>query len=511
MKRPSSIAFMLALAGLSYCLSSCQREAEVIYIEDDPFVPTLSLEMKTALPEKLYLSDDLNFTVDIASRFVGLSTVIVDLISGEEKIGSMEFVSVEEKQQETFTGKISIPFVPNIPDGTATLKFTVKNVNGGKREFTYDIPIERPDYPELLLVLSDGSEISIPRTEKYQYHLEGDFAQDPDAYIKAPAMDANGKELKFGLTETGAIAIDGTEGFPIAKMASGKSVVSFNTNLFTYHVSGQAYLYKVALSGETGLPPADSPFYDVIVSRNKKAVDSYGRTGNRITYPPGHPQADQNVRFAYKPGSQIIDGFTGNPRSTIIDSYNLQINIGSKKTINGKPCVFIFSTLTDKGQQSGWTYEENLNDPVLQQLCAPDLAIDLTPSEVGGDCPITYSVYAADTTGWGELKVRANQPRSANVAVTDYLDRGDGTTYLLYALPFFGGYANEAVIGKGEPKFIPDKDMPTVTLPIFLPRDPDNWDIQCYERLEKKEMEWVFGRIQEARGWITNMNLQNLE
>ena len=48
-------------------------------------------------------------------------------------------------------------------------------------------------------------------------------------------------------------------------------------------------------------------------------------------------------------------------------------------------------------------------------------------------------------------------------------------------------------------------------LKVFLPSDPIEEDHIAYSDPAKKQMEWVFGRIGECRGWIPVLDLEEIK
>ena len=499
---PWLIAVCLTVATLS----SCEQTPEVIYV-DDEYIPTLALELTSDLPESVYLSETLNFSAKVTSKFVAIASLNVQLILNDEIFAqtTVKITPTSDGKAADFSGSFEIPFVANAPTGLATLRFTATNVNGGKRDFDYTLPVQRPQFNNLVLVHARGT-YNVPRIDENTYHLEANIPDDENAYLQTPPFGSDNRVINFKLaSSTGDVRTDskGNSGIPMGVLQNGKKTITLNTENFHYFLPNQAYLHKVQASTKDGTPPANSPFYDIVLSRNKKAVDSHGRTGNRITDASG-----KTIKFKLKAGSQVIDGYSGRVRSTVLyPEQGVQVNVGSKRTINGKPCFFAFSFATDKGSQSGWIYEENVNDPTNMELYGADFRIDLTPKAVAGDAPIQYRVVAADPKPWAELKVRSGITRAENVAVSDYLDRGDGTIYTLYALPYFGGFANDANIGDGQPIFIPDAGVPHMILKVFLPSDPIEEDHIAYSDPAKQQMEWVFGRIGECRGWVPMLDL----
>lgn len=502
---PCVAAFaVVAVMALS---TSCQKEGEVIYVEDT-YIPTLGFELTDEIPQSLYLSDTLRFQSKVTSRWAAIASLKAQLILDEEVFAETTIVAATDGdgREARFEGELIVPFVANAPTGIATLRFTATNVNGGKRDFDYAMPIQRPRFDNLVLVHSRGT-YNVPRLSDDTYHLEANIPEDESAYLQTPPFGPDGRVINFKLSaSTGGIKTDakGTLGIPMGTLANGKKVITLNTENFHYFLPEHAYLHKVIASTQDGTPPSESPFYDIVLSRNKKAIDSHGRAGNRITDANGNI-----VKFKLKAGTQVIDGYSGRARSTVLyPEKGVMVNVGSKRVINGKPCFFGFSFGTDKGGQSGWIYEECVDDPEMMALCGDDFRIDLTPAAVVGDAPVEYRVWAADPKPWAELKVRSGISRAENVAVSDYLDRGDGTVYLLYALPYFGGFANDANIGDGQPIFIPDAGVPRMVLKVFLPSDPIEEDRIAYNDPAKQQMEWVFGRIGTCRGWIPMLDLK---
>lgn len=489
-------------------IAGCKTLIEEVY-EDEPYIPTLSLEVEGDMPQTLFLADTLKFNAKVESRYALLKEIEMSLTVDGQILSSKKILVREETKTTSFNPAFYIPFAPNIPTGKADFRIKVTNVNGGCRSFEYPIEVVRPEFEYLTLVLKGGSVKMTPVAGSPEtYHAEGDFdVTDKSAFVMTPSFGNRGAKAIFKMNPRGGIRMtpEGTDGFPMAKTSDGKSVVTFNTKTFSYALPDQVYLYSLVANVSDGTPPSDSPFAETVLSRNKKALDSRNRSGNRIT--------DDNgtiINFTILPNSECIDGFSGTPRATITAAA-VKVNLGSKKVINGNKCFFGFSFSTNKGGMSGWIREDRINDPVHMAVGSHsynDFMIDLTPAAVGGDCPDRYRVVAADPKPWADLKVRSGITKAENVAVTDYVDRGDGTVYLLYALPFFGGYANEAVIGHGEPEFIPDKGVPAMILPVFLPSDADANDRAAYANPDHKQIRWVFGRIGTSRGWSPELNLQ---
>eukprot|EP00975_Prorocentrum_lima_P014848 3148931-Prorocentrum_lima.AAC.1 len=73
------------------------------------------------------------------------------------------------------------------PNGTATLKFILQNINFTITEKSYDVALSRPDFPYLTLISGD-QEYRMEKVAANQYSVTGEFAQKVKGYIKAFLM-----------------------------------------------------------------------------------------------------------------------------------------------------------------------------------------------------------------------------------------------------------------------------------------------------------------------------------
>lgn len=167
--------------------------------------------------------DSLPFTIDVSDNEVPLSTLKVRLFYSDDMVSE---AVIRTKTNGEYSGKIYIPYYANIPNGTATLKLVLQNIHLTITEKEYNLPLTRPDYPYLTLVTAD-KEIRMDRKALYNYEVKKDFPMKVSAYIKAPAMGANGNEITFGW-ENNAIKEGSTNNIPFSNFA-GEYSIAFNT------------------------------------------------------------------------------------------------------------------------------------------------------------------------------------------------------------------------------------------------------------------------------------------
>lgn len=217
-----NILFALALAGV-VCMNSCN---------DDDFLPGNPVMDLKALNADAFFGDSLPFTVKASDVDVPLSTLKAQLFYGEEKVS--ETVIRTKTSGNDYSGKIYIPFLPNIQNGKATLKYVLQNINFTTTEQTQEIKLVRPDYPSLTLVGEDGTEYTMSRTEAYQYSATAKFPQQMKGYIKTPKAGENGNELIFGWGNKG-IEAGIKNAISFSSPGTGKYTISFNS--YTYEAS----------------------------------------------------------------------------------------------------------------------------------------------------------------------------------------------------------------------------------------------------------------------------------
>lgn len=229
-----SIYIILALAGI-LSLNSCS--------DDDFLSGHPGLELGTVKLNALY-GDSLPFTLKASDVDVPLSTLKARLFYGEELVS--ETVIRTKTSGSDYTGKIFVPYYPNVIDGRATLKFVLQNIHFTVTEVEQEVVLSRPDFPYLTLVDEMGEEHLMKKQSLYNYSVTGRFPEDLKAHIKSPKVGENGNELIFGWDNSNRIAVgETTNPISFAGKASGAYDVTFNT--LTYEVSPTM---KVTFDGE---------------------------------------------------------------------------------------------------------------------------------------------------------------------------------------------------------------------------------------------------------------------
>ena len=229
-----SIYIILVLAGI-LTMNSCSDDE---FLSGNP-----DMEFITGKMSALY-GDSLPFTIKASDVDVPLSTLKAKLFYGEEQVS--ETVLRTRTSGEDYTGKVFIPYYPNVIDGRATLKFVLQNIHFTTTEMEREVVLSRPDFPYVTLVDEMGEEYLMKKQSLYNYSVTGSFPQDLKAYIKTPKVGENGNELIFGWDNDNLLS-EGKNVNPItfSGTAAGPYEVTFNA--LTYEVTP---LVNVLFDGE---------------------------------------------------------------------------------------------------------------------------------------------------------------------------------------------------------------------------------------------------------------------
>jgi len=219
--------------GMMACYS-CKKEE--IKAEGNP-----TIKVETEITSALF-GDSLQFKVNASDDEVPLSTLKARLFFSDEMVSE---TIIRTKTNGDYTGKIYIPYYANIPDGTATLKLVLQNINLTITEQVYELPLKRPDFPYLTLV-TENETYRMERTALYEYAATTEFPLKVNGYIKAPAVGDAGNELTFGW-EDSAIQEGVMTEIPFSNNFSGQYDITFNTFDYTaapfiiaYSINGTA-------------------------------------------------------------------------------------------------------------------------------------------------------------------------------------------------------------------------------------------------------------------------------
>lgn len=215
--------YMIIAVMLIVTLGACKKGTE----EKPVGLPVLT---SGTTFQKGFFGDSLQFSFDVKDTEVPLSTLKAQLFYSEDMVSE---TVIRTKSNGTYTGKIYIPYYANIPNGTATLKFVLQNTSLTITEESFQLPLERPDYPYLTLVTTD-QEYRMERLGLYEYGVKADFPVEVNGYIKAPAFGSQGNELNFGWENNTVVEKNVTE-IPFSNTFAGNYTIKFNT--FNYEAS----------------------------------------------------------------------------------------------------------------------------------------------------------------------------------------------------------------------------------------------------------------------------------
>lgn len=229
-----SIYIILALAGI-LAMNSCSDDE---FLSGNP-----DMEYITGKVNALY-GDSLPFTIKALDVDVPLSTLKAKLFYGEEQVS--ETVLRTKTSGSDYTGKVFVPYYPNVIDGRATLKFVLQNIHFTTTEMEQEVVLSRPDFPYVTLVDEMGEEYLMKRQSLYNYSVTGRFPQDLKAFIKTPKVGENGNELTFGWDNDNLLS-EGKNVNPITFSGTASEPYEVTFNALTYEVTP---LVNVLFDGE---------------------------------------------------------------------------------------------------------------------------------------------------------------------------------------------------------------------------------------------------------------------
>lgn len=152
---------------------------------DDDVLGNPQMNVKTEMTDA-HFGDSLKFVINASDAEVPLSTIHAELWYGDEKVE--ETVIRTKESGKDYEGKIYIPYFANVPDGRATLKLWLQNIEFTKTEEVRELSITHADYPYLTLVASvpevvDGRETTVTKEYRMdrnainEYSVTGKFPQ----------------------------------------------------------------------------------------------------------------------------------------------------------------------------------------------------------------------------------------------------------------------------------------------------------------------------------------------
>ncbi|WP_289292647.1 DUF5125 domain-containing protein [Bacteroides sp. CG01] len=426
-----NIYLALALAGV-LSVTSCNDD------EWNPGNP--GMDVKTEDADALF-GDSLPFTVKASDLEVPLSTLKAQLFYGEEKVS--ETVIRTKTSGEDYTGKIYIPFLPNIANGKATLKYVLQNIHFTTTETEQEISLARPDFPYLTLVTEDNVEYRMERTEAFQYNVTNEFPQKLKAYIKAPKMGENGNELVFGWDNDNQIAVRGDNTIAFSNTDPGAYEIKFNT--FSYEASP---FVKLLVNGEE-MDMVDANTYTMDLSL--KTNDLLEITGvpdyDNWYIDPDYfsKEADGKLKFLPIGGSYRIKA---DMKLQYFSIVALKDGAPAALQTDGTGAIWVIGDGVGKpslsGKEVGWTTENGL---CMSQITAKKYQITLVAGRSLKASSINFKFFHQQ--GWGgEFGSDALTTSSDLVGIGTGGDTGhdNGNLYLLDGKSFTEGHAYKFVV-----------------------------------------------------------------
>lgn len=390
--------------------------------DDEPFGnPVIDYRDAT---ETAHFGDSLSFTVNAADAEVALSTLKAQLYYGDEMVE--ETVIRTKESGKDYTGKIYLPYFANVPDGTATLKLVLQNINFTISEKEYPVRITHPDFPYLTLRTEDGAEYRMEKTGADTYSVADRFPQKMKAFVIAPKVGENGNELVFGY-ENSQVKIGAESAIPFSSSRGGKFAVELNTRTFAaspfsvLKLNGQelesvdentARIDMTLSQGQTITPEGFSSFGDWWIDsdwfkRNDDGSLTFTAMGGNYRL-----IADQKLQYF-----RVETLLNGKPASLQADGTGALWVIGADF---GKPGV--------GSNETGWTTEK-----AVCMAPVADKVYQLTL--VGGKTVKTTSTnfkFYGDAMSWGnEFKHDRLTSASNLIGVGDGDGHDDGNLYLL--------------------------------------------------------------------------------
>lgn len=202
-------------------VSSCKKDEKYTYQIGDP-----KIELKSDV-SAAHFGDSLAFNLHVSDTEVALSTLKTQLYFTDDKVAE---TIIRTKDNGDYSGKIYVPFLKDIPDGKATIKFILQNISQKTTEQSFDIELSRPDFPYLTLV-TESKSYRMEKTGRNQYAAKENFPFAVKGYIQAPKVGEQGNAMSFGWVNS-AVDLGSTAEIPFSNSTSGVYPIQFNTLTF---------------------------------------------------------------------------------------------------------------------------------------------------------------------------------------------------------------------------------------------------------------------------------------
>ena len=367
MKYIKTIALMFASAAM---LTACNDE------DWNPGNPVMNVsgDLETA-----HFGDSLAFTIKATDTEVPLSTIHAELYFGDEMVS--ERVIRTKVSGADYESRIYVPYFADVPDGKATLRLVLQNINFTTTEQFYEVSITHADYPSLTFVAETGEKYEMKREQQYVYSMTQRFPGEMKGKIVAPAVGKNGNEITFGY-ENSEIK-PGAEGLiPFSNSAPGRYTISFNTFSF----EGSPFVVLTLNGQRLEAMDETTSFVDMTLAKGDRLV------------PDGFPNYNDwwiNPDFFTRnaDGSLTFNAYNGNYR--IIADTKLQYFRVYK--LNGSDPA----TLSDDGTGALWIIGDGIGHPSINN------AVGWTTEKAICMAPVGEKTYQVTLVGGKTVAVDA--------------------------------------------------------------------------------------------------------
>lgn len=344
--------WILSIIGV-LIFNSCTDEVTEMQQEGNP---VLQIESQFS---NVHFGDELPFTATVSDD-ISLSTLTAILYFGEEEVGR---TTIRTKENGEYSGAISVPFLKDVPDGTATLTFVLLNTTLKSTTQTFDLPITRASYPYLILVTENASYPMLPTGQPNEYAATEAFpSTDLPAYIKTPVVDNKGREIMFGW-EAGTITEDVVENIPFVSPSGGTYSVTFNTK--TYAATP---FFEILLNGQK-MMMVDKENYEIDIDLSKGQELTVDGLDNIAEW-----WIDTDYFMTKEAGIYEFTPITGRYRITA----NLTLKYFRVEVLDGS----LPATLKDDGTGAIWVIGDNVGKPSITERVVgwePSRALCMAP------------------------------------------------------------------------------------------------------------------------------------
>lgn len=224
--------YLFSILVFHTLLYSCKTEKEYEYQIGNPTI-TLKNEVTSA-----HFGDSLAFDVDVMDSDIPLSTLKVQLFFTDDMVSE---TTVRTKENGNYNGKIFIPFLKDIPNGNATLRFVLQNISQKITVKDMDLPLARPDFPYLDLITSTTT-YKLLKVADNHYALTQNLPHAVKGYLKAPKVGTYGNEMIFGWVNN-EVQLGSNAEIPFSYSSSTTYTIDFNT--LTYEASPFIIAYAI--------------------------------------------------------------------------------------------------------------------------------------------------------------------------------------------------------------------------------------------------------------------------